>query len=200
MQAKFQLCASLTLFPLYTRSLPLCLHAWAARLSYFVDRWQHRLLTEAYDTWIGLLDLKHKKTVLPDLFKVSKLARGRSVTAHRAVWEKELTDFSCARLLCSLGLQRTRSVDPGALHQASCSVPTFKPKRSRTPENKTRASAAFIPGQARQIRVVNGKVEVEKVRYLFVFCWTELSLAFVFPCVSLPSICFDSVRLGCGRQ
>lgn len=47
-------------------------------------------------------------------------------------------------------------------------MPSFKGnaavRRSRTPDSKTRASAAFIPGQARQIRVVNGRVEVEKVR------------------------------------
>lgn len=34
-------------------------------------------------------------------------------------------------------------------------------KRSRTPDNKTRAKAAFMPGQARAIRVVNGKMQVE---------------------------------------
>ena len=74
--------------------LSLCV-SWARCLSDFVDRWQHRLLTEAYDTWIELLDAKHgknKKTVLPDLFKVSKLAWWRDVKSSSAPCEKnELT-------------------------------------------------------------------------------------------------------------
>ena len=56
---------------------------------------------EAYDTWIILLDAKHKKTVLPDLFKVSKLAGCGAVSAHHAIREKAQTDFSCARFLLS---------------------------------------------------------------------------------------------------
>jgi len=36
-------------------------------------------------------------------------------------------------------------------------------ERSRTPDNKSRASASFIPGQARQVRVVNGRMTVDKV-------------------------------------
>lgn len=67
--------------------------------------------------------------------------------------------------------QRTQSAEPKFRAGVANSVPSFKGsaavRRSRTPDSKTRASAAFIPGQARQIRVVNGRVEVEKVRNVF---------------------------------
>lgn len=38
-----------------------------------LHRWQCRMLTDAYDKWVCLLDEKHTKTHLPELFKVSCL-------------------------------------------------------------------------------------------------------------------------------
>jgi hypothetical protein len=146
---------------------------------------------EAYDTWIELLDAKHskhKKTVLPDLFKVSKLAWWRDVKSYCAPCGKKLTHLPYLSLLHSLGLQRSQSAtDPVELHPASHSVPTFKLKRSRTPENKTRTSAAFIPGQARKISVVNGKVQVEKARDVLSCFSPCLGLSYLLPCTSIVS-------------
>ena len=82
-----------------------------------------------------------------------------------------MTGHSYGALLpCLIFLrQRTRSASDGAAIGMRSSAPLSvakaanRPPRSRTPENKTRTTSAFIPGQARQIRVVNGRVEVEKV-------------------------------------
>jgi len=91
-------------------------------------------------------------------------------------------------------MQRTQSAEPKLRAAVSNSAPSLKvstaARRSRTPDNKTRAAAAFIPGQARQIRVVNGRVEVEKVRMLPVHA---------MPSRARQPACEHAFKLGTGR-
>jgi len=100
-----------------------------------IKRWLKRLSMEAFDRWVLLLDSKAAKTLLPHLFKRTQSAS--------AAGEKGRRD----------------------LPSPSLPVKTSKrggTERSRTPDNKSRASASFIPGQARQVRVVNGRMTVDK--------------------------------------
>merc|ERR1719409_719326 len=113
---------------------------------------------------MGLMPLSDAANKIVGVRKIIKRWQMRTISQAYDAWLETLDERKMRTVLPEIGSAVAARPHNG---ESRASRPDSRPgsknvvKRSRTPDNKTRAKAAFMPGQARAIRVVNGKMQVE---------------------------------------